>query len=73
MTPDVRVTLQKLAKVRSLASKHVFLYKGKPIARITTAFKSALKDAGVKDFRFTILGTVQRRIRGEREYQRKLL
>ena len=28
MTPDVKVTLQGLAKVRSLATRHVFTYRG---------------------------------------------
>lgn len=52
MTPDVRGTLQRLAKVRSLTSRHVFSYKGKPLKRITRSFKTALKDAKITDFRF---------------------
>lgn len=52
MTPDVRLTLQKIAKVRSLAIRHVFTYKGEPLQRISRSFKTALKDAGVSDFRF---------------------
>ncbi len=52
MTPDVRAALQRLAKVRSLASRHVFSYKGKPLRRISRSFKTALKDAGITDFRF---------------------
>lgn len=52
MTPDVRTTLQRLAKVRSLATKHVFLYKGKPIKRISRTFRTAVKAAGVEGFRF---------------------
>ena len=59
MTPDVKVTLQRLAKVRTLttaateaASRHVFTYQGKPLQRISRSFKTALKDAGITDFRF---------------------
>jgi integrase len=59
MTPDVKVTLQGLAKVRTLttaateaASRHVFTYEGKPLQRISRSFKTALKDACIRDFRF---------------------
>jgi integrase len=59
MTPDVKVTLQRLAKVRSLttaatesAFRHVFTYEGRPLQRISRSFKTALKDAGITDFRF---------------------
>ena len=59
MTPDVKVTLQGLAKVRTLttaateaASRHVFTYEGKPLQRISRSFKTALKYAGITDFRF---------------------
>ena len=52
MTPDVRLTLQRLAKVRSLATKYVFTYKGQPLKRISRSFKTALKNAGIMDFRF---------------------
>lgn len=52
MTPDVRMLFQQLAKVRSLVSRHVFLYKGRPLKRVSRSFKTALKDAGVLDFRF---------------------
>jgi len=52
MTPDVRLALQRLAKVRSLTSRHVFSYKGKPLQRISRSFKTALKDAGITDCRF---------------------
>ncbi len=52
MTPDVKAALQRLAKVRSLASRHVFSYKGKPLRRISRSFRTALKDAGITDFRF---------------------
>lgn len=51
MTPDVKLTFQRLAKVRSLAIRHVFTYKGKPLKRISRSFRTALKD-GIPDFRF---------------------
>lgn len=52
LTPDVKLTLQRLAKLRSLATRHVFTYKGKPLKRISRSFKTALKDAGIMNFRF---------------------
>lgn len=52
LTPAVKATLQHLAKVRRLETSRVFLYKGKPINRVSKAFKSALKDASLHDFRF---------------------
>ena len=52
MTPGVRATLQELARVRRLETIRVFLYRGKPIERISRSFKCALKEAGLEDFRF---------------------
>ena len=52
LTPAVKATLQQLAKVRRLETSRVFLYKDKPIQRISRAFKSALKDSGLQNFRF---------------------
>ncbi|HWG96940.1 MAG TPA: site-specific integrase, partial [Nitrospira sp.] len=52
MTPDVRMTLLRLAKVRSLSVRHVFTFKGKPLQRISRSFRTALKDAGITNFRF---------------------
>ena len=52
MTPAVKETLSDLAKVRSLATNHVFLYDGKPIVRVHRAFRTAKKDAGIQNFRF---------------------
>lgn len=52
MTPDVRATLQRLAKVRSLTNNHVFTYKGRPLQRISRSFRTALKDAKITNFRF---------------------
>lgn len=52
MTPAVKIMLQRLAKVRRLETNRVFLYKGNPLGRVSRAFKSALKDAGLSDFKF---------------------
>lgn len=52
MTPAVRAALADLAKVRSLKTNHVFLYKGAPIKRISRTFRTAKKAAGISDFRF---------------------
>ena len=52
MTPSVKSMLQDLAKVRSLTTAHVFLYEGKPLKGIKRAFKTALKEAKIQDFRF---------------------
>jgi integrase len=52
LTPDVRVMLQRLSKVRRLATRHVFTYDGHPLRRITRTVKTTLKDAGIDDFRF---------------------
>src|SRR5262249_33503336 len=51
LTPAVKATLQDRAKVRSLTTTHVFLYKGSPMKRISRTFRTALKEAGIKDFR----------------------
>ena len=52
LTPVVKSTLQNLAKVQSMTTTQVFLYEGKPLKRISRTFKTALRDAGIKDFRF---------------------
>lgn len=52
LTPGVRLTLHELAKVRRLETSRVFLYRGKPIQRVSRAFKCALKEAGLDNFRF---------------------
>ena len=62
MTPDIQVTLQRLAKVRTLTtvptdavSQHVFTYEGRPLQRGSRSWETALKDAGISDFRFNDL------------------
>ncbi len=52
MTPDVTATLQQLAKLRSLRSRRVFLYQGKPLRDFRTAFHTAIAEACVEDFHF---------------------
>lgn len=52
LTPDVRATLQRLAKVRSLTVRHVFTFDGRPLQRVSRSFRTALKEAGISDFRF---------------------
>ena len=54
MTPPVRAALQDLAKVRSLAHKNVFVRAGQPYTYepVRTAFKKAVKAAGIEDLRF---------------------
>jgi integrase len=52
LTPDVKIALQNLNKVRRLDTNHVFLYEGKPVKGIKRAFRTALKEAGIRGFRF---------------------
>ena len=52
ITPDVKMTLQQLARRRSLAIKHVFTYRGRPLQRVSRSFKTALAEADITDFRF---------------------
>lgn len=52
MTPAVRGTLHQLAKVRRLDTNRVFLYKERPLSRVSRSCNTALKAAGVEDFRF---------------------
>ncbi|MBK5280875.1 MAG: site-specific integrase [Nitrospiraceae bacterium] len=51
-TPDVRATLQRLATVRSLATRYVFTYEGRPLRRVSRSFRTALVAAAISDFRF---------------------
>jgi integrase len=52
LTPDLIKTLRDLSQVRSLTTKHVFLYEGRPMARIKRAFHTAVRKAGIEDLRF---------------------
>jgi integrase len=52
MIPDVKLALQRLSKMSSLSTRHVFTYKGEPLKRISRSFKTALKEASIIDFRF---------------------
>jgi len=51
MTPAVYQVFTELWQDRRLDTNRVFLYKGKPIQRINTAFKSACRRAGITDLR----------------------
>lgn len=52
MTPDAKRTLQGLARIRSLAIRHVFTYKGRPLQRMSRSFTTAPVGASITDFRF---------------------
>ena len=52
MTPSIHERLKELSKVRSLVTNRVFLYQGKGLGEIKTAFKTAIKRAKLHDFRF---------------------
>ncbi len=52
ITPAVRAALADLSKVRNIAHKQVFVYKGRPVKEIRTAFKTAKTNAGIQDLRF---------------------
>jgi hypothetical protein len=49
MTPDVKMTLQRLSRTRSLATRQVFTYKGRPLQRVNRSFKTALVEAGITE------------------------
>jgi len=51
MPQPIQRMLKDLSKVRSLATNRVFLYKGKELGEIKTAVKSAIRRAGLQDFR----------------------
>lgn len=52
MTPDVYAAFTELAKVRQLDTQRVFLYKGKALKNLRTAFTAACRRAGVTGLRF---------------------
>jgi integrase len=45
-------SLADLAKVRRLDTNRVFLYEGKPIESVKTAFQTAVRNAEIADLRF---------------------
>jgi integrase len=51
MTPAVYHVFTELRQERRLDTSRVFLYKGKPIRRINTAFKSACRRTGITNLR----------------------
>jgi integrase len=52
LTPIIHGRLKELTKIRSLVTNRVFLYKGRGLGEIKTAVKTAIKRAGLHDFRF---------------------
>ncbi len=52
LTTSVRHALSDLFKVRSLLTNKVFLYNGRSVGSVKKAFKTALKEAGIQNFRF---------------------
>ena len=52
ITPIVRESLVELARVRSLTSKHVFLYQGRRVREIKGSFHTAVRKAGIDEVRF---------------------
>ena len=65
MTPAVNQVFIELRQERRLDTNRVFLYNGKPILRIGTAFKAACRRAGIinlriHDFRHTASTNLRR-------------
>ena len=65
MTPAVYQVFTELLQERRLDTNRVFLYKGKPIYRIGTAYKAACRRAGITnlrihDFRYTASTNLRR-------------
>jgi integrase len=49
---DLQDIFTAIRREQHLTSEHVFLYEGRPVRDIKTAFNAACKRAGVKDFHF---------------------
>jgi integrase len=52
MTPGIQGMFRELSKIKSLVTNQIFLYKGRPVGEIKTAVNTAIKRAGIQDFRF---------------------
>jgi integrase len=52
LTPSVHHALKSLSKVRSLLCHFVFQYEGKPMRRVKRSFQTAVREAGIQNFRF---------------------
>ena len=52
LTPAVHRALRDLSKVRSLSCPQVFQYEGKPMRRVKRSFHTAVREAGIQNFRF---------------------
>jgi len=52
MTPAVHESLTQVSKVRTLATKRVFLYEGRPLKGIKRPFRTAVRKARIEDLRF---------------------
>lgn len=53
MAADIRIVFTDLYRSRkTLETRHVFTFRGKPLQRVSRSFKTALRDAGIKDVRF---------------------
>ena len=51
MTPDVYRVFTDLWQGRRLDTQRVFLYNGKPVRDVKTAFKKACRETGITSFR----------------------
>ncbi len=51
MTPEVYETFAELRRERQLDTQRVFLYKGSPITKLSTAYKAACRRAGITNLR----------------------
>lgn len=52
ISDELERIFKEIRKEQHLTSKHVFLYNGKPMKRNKSAFRTAVKRAGIVDFRF---------------------
>jgi integrase len=52
MTPPVQEAFRYLSKLRSLTCPYVFQYKGKAMHQVKRSFRTAVRKAGITNFRF---------------------